>query len=38
MRLASQAGFEIIKMFPESGYRFPVKVFSQNICLLAKKK
>jgi SAM-dependent methyltransferase len=37
-RLAGQAGFEIIKIFPESGHRFPVKVFSQNICLLAKKK
>jgi hypothetical protein len=37
-RLAGQAGFEIIKIFPESGYRFPVKLFSQNICLLAKKK
>jgi SAM-dependent methyltransferase len=32
-----QAGFEIIKSFPESAYRFPLKFFSRNICLLVKK-
>ena len=37
-KLASKAGFEITKVFPESAYKFPVKLFSQNICLLAKKK
>ena len=35
--LAKEAGFEIIKSFPESAYRFPLKFFSRNICLLVKK-
>ena len=37
-RLAGQAGFEVITLFSESGYRFPVKLFSHNICLLVQKK
>jgi ubiquinone/menaquinone biosynthesis C-methylase UbiE len=37
-RLAEDSGLEIIKMFPESAYHFPVKLFSQNICLLVRKK
>jgi tRNA (uracil-5-)-methyltransferase TRM9 len=36
-RLVRQAGFEVIKSFPESAYRFPVKLFSRNICLLVKR-
>jgi len=36
-RLAEGAGFEVIKSSPESAYRFPVKLFSRNICLLLKK-
>jgi len=36
-RLVEQAGFEVIKSFPESAYRFPLKLFSRNICLLVKK-
>jgi len=36
-RLVKEAGFEVLKSFPESSYRFPLKVFSQNICLLVKK-
>ena len=36
--LANKAGFEIIKVFPESAYRLSVKAFSQNICLLVQKK
>jgi tRNA (uracil-5-)-methyltransferase TRM9 len=36
-RLAKRAGFEMIKSSPESAYRFPVKLFSRNICLLVKK-
>ena len=36
-KLAKQAGFEVIKSFPESSYRFPIKFFSRNICLLVKK-
>jgi tRNA (uracil-5-)-methyltransferase TRM9 len=36
-KLAEKAGFVVIKSFPESAYRFPLKFFSRNICLLAKK-
>ena len=36
-RLATQAGFEVLELFPESAYRFPLKFFSRNICLLLKK-
>jgi tRNA (uracil-5-)-methyltransferase TRM9 len=36
-KLAKEAGFEIIKSFPESAYRFPIKQFSRNICLLVRK-
>jgi len=36
-RLVKRAGFEVLKSFPESAYRFPLKFFSRNICLLAKK-
>ena len=35
--LAQEAGFEVLKSFPESAYRLPVKFFSRNICLLLKK-
>jgi ubiquinone/menaquinone biosynthesis C-methylase UbiE len=37
-KLAKKAGFEVIKTFPESAYRFPVKFFSKNICMLVKKR
>ena len=36
-RLVKRAGLEVLKSFPESAYRFPVKLFSHNICLLVKK-
>jgi tRNA (uracil-5-)-methyltransferase TRM9 len=36
-QLALKAGFEVIKSFPERRYRFPIKYFSRNICLLLKK-
>jgi len=36
-RLVKRAGFDVLKSFPESSYRFPMKSFSQNICLLVKK-
>ena len=36
-KLARQAGFQVLKSFPESAYRFPLKLFSRNICLLVKK-
>ncbi len=34
--LARGAGFEILKSFPESSYKLPVKFWSRNICLLLK--
>jgi ubiquinone/menaquinone biosynthesis C-methylase UbiE len=37
-RLAEESGLEVRKIFPESAYHFPVKMFSQNICLLLQKK
>jgi len=36
-RLAKEAGFEVIKSFPESSHHFPIKAFSRNICLLVRK-
>jgi ubiquinone/menaquinone biosynthesis C-methylase UbiE len=36
-KLARQAGFEIIKSYPEARYKFPLKYFSRNICLLGRK-
>jgi tRNA (uracil-5-)-methyltransferase TRM9 len=36
-KLVEEAGFEVLKSFPESTYRFPLKAFSRNICLLLKK-
>ncbi|MFC1957609.1 class I SAM-dependent methyltransferase [Chloroflexota bacterium] len=36
-RLVTGAGFILLKSFPESSYRFPLKTFSRNICLLVKK-
>jgi ubiquinone/menaquinone biosynthesis C-methylase UbiE len=36
-RLARQAGFDVLKAFPEGRRRFPVPSFSRNICLLLKK-
>ncbi|MFQ5996633.1 MAG: class I SAM-dependent methyltransferase [Dehalococcoidales bacterium] len=36
-KLVKKAGFEVVKSFPEHNYRFPIKFFSRNICLLVKK-
>jgi tRNA (uracil-5-)-methyltransferase TRM9 len=36
-KLAKTVGFEVLKSFPESAYRFPIKAFSRNICLLLRK-
>lgn len=33
-----QAGFKVLKSSPESAYRFPVKFFSRNVCLLIQKE
>ncbi|MBM4450811.1 MAG: methyltransferase domain-containing protein, partial [Chloroflexi bacterium] len=31
-----KAGFEVLRIFPEIAYRYPVKCFSRNICVLVK--
>lgn len=36
--LVKQAGLAVIESFPEYSYRFPLKYFSRNICLLVKKR
>jgi len=36
-RMAEDAGLEVLQQFPERAYRFPIKRFSQNICILVKK-
>ena len=36
-KLARRAGFKILRSFPESAYKFPLKYFSRNICLLLQK-
>ena len=36
-KLAKKAGFEVLSFSPEKSYRFPVKFFSQNVCLLVRK-
>ncbi len=35
--LARDAGFEVVRLFPEHAYRWPVRAFSRNICLLVRK-
>jgi len=35
--LVKEAGFQLLKSFPENNYHFPIKYFSRNICLLIKK-
>jgi tRNA (uracil-5-)-methyltransferase TRM9 len=35
-RLLRESGFQIVTIFPEDGYTFPVKYFSQNICVIAR--
>lgn len=35
--IATKAGFEVVRAFPESRYRFPIKVFSRNVCVLVRK-
>jgi ubiquinone/menaquinone biosynthesis C-methylase UbiE len=36
-KLVVEAGFSVIKCYPESGYHLPIKTFSRNICLLISK-
>ena len=35
--LVKEAGLELLRSFPESSYRLPLKHFSRNICLLVRK-
>ncbi|MCX6003079.1 MAG: class I SAM-dependent methyltransferase [Chloroflexi bacterium] len=37
LRLVQKSGLQVVKIFPESTHWFPVKFFSQNICLLVRK-
>jgi tRNA (uracil-5-)-methyltransferase TRM9 len=34
--LLKKSGFRIVKIFPEYSYKFPIKFFSRNICVLAR--
>jgi len=36
-KLVKKAGFEVVESSPEKAYKFPLKYFSRNICLLVKK-
>ena len=36
-RLLTKVGFEVITMSPEKSYHFPLKSFSQNICVLVRR-
>ena len=38
VRLVKKAGFKVLKSFPESSYRLPIKFFSRKICLLVRKE
>jgi len=37
-KLLIKAGWEIVSMFPERSYRFPVRSFSRNICVLVRNR
>ena len=36
-KLVKQAGFQVLKSFPESSYHLPIKLLSRNICLLVRR-
>jgi tRNA (uracil-5-)-methyltransferase TRM9 len=36
--ILARTGFQIVNIFPEKSYRFPLKFFSRNICALVKKE
>jgi hypothetical protein len=36
-RLVKEAGFTILRSFPESSYHLPIRYFSRNICLAVGK-
>jgi tRNA (uracil-5-)-methyltransferase TRM9 len=35
--LVKKAGLQVVKSYAESRYKFPIKLFSRNVCVLAKK-
>jgi tRNA (uracil-5-)-methyltransferase TRM9 len=35
--LIKKAGYQVVKSYAESRYKFPIKTFSRNVCVLAKK-
>jgi len=37
-RLVKQAGFQLLRAFPENNYHLPIKFFSRNVCLLVKRE
>ena len=37
-KLVRKAGLEVLKSFPESSYRYPLRTFSRNICLLVRTR
>jgi tRNA (uracil-5-)-methyltransferase TRM9 len=37
-RLAREAGLEVVRLSPESRYKFPIKTFSRNVCMLVRKR
>jgi tRNA (uracil-5-)-methyltransferase TRM9 len=37
-RLLREAGFEVVKSFPEGSFRCPLRFFSRNICLVVRKR
>jgi tRNA (uracil-5-)-methyltransferase TRM9 len=36
--LLREAGFEVVRLFPENRYKLPVKTFSRNVCALVRKR
>jgi len=37
-KLAREAGLEVLRSRPESGYHFPLQSFSRNICILVRRR
>lgn len=37
-KMLKKAGFEVVKSYPESRYKFPLKIFSRNVCVLVRNK
>ena len=37
-KLAKKAGFQVLKSYPENSYRFPLKLFSRNVCVLLRRR